>query len=227
MRSATIELADPDPGLAARRAMIDNQLRTNDVVDPVLVAALLATPREPFLPAHLHSAAYIDRALPLGTARALNPALTTARLIDDAAIVAGQSVLLIGGATGYCAALLARLGARVTAVEQDPELIAIARAALGNVAGVRLIEAPLTAGAPDHGPYDALIIDGAVETLPVALTGQLREGARIAAGLIDRGVSRLARGVAVAPSAAVGLVAFADLECVSLPGFAAPPRFSF
>ncbi len=227
MRTATIDPAESDAGYTARRAMIDNQVRTNDVVEPALVAALLATPRDAFLPQHLHASAYIDRALPLGNGRALNPVLTTARLIDDARIFAGQSVLLIGAATGYAAALLAKLGAKVTAVEQDANLLAIAATALAGNAAVTLVEASLPVGAPGFAPYDALIIDGAVEAVPAALLEQLRDGARIAVGLADRGVTRIARGVRVGTATNIGLLAFADLECVALPGFATPPRFTF
>lgn len=227
MRTVTLDRADADSGFAARKAMIDNQVRTNDVVEPGIVAALLATAREPFLPPHLHAAAYIDRALELGHGRGLNPVLTTARLIADARIEAGQTVLLIGAATGYAAALLARLGARVVAVEEDAALLALAQSALAGRDGITLVDAPLSQGAPGSGPYDALIVDGAIETLPPALLDQLRDGARVAAGLSDRGVTRLARGVRVGTAPTIGLHAFADLECVALPGFAAPPRFTF
>ncbi len=227
MRSATIDQSRADPGYAARRAMIDSQVRTNDVVEPALVTALIATPREPFLPANLHASAYIDRALTLGGGRALNPVLTTARLIDDARVAAGQHVLLIGAATGYAAALIAALGAQVTAVEEDAELLALAAPALAGRTGLTLVEGALSAGAPATAPYDVLIVDGAIQAVPAILLDQLRDGARIATGLADRGVTRLARGVRVGIAPAIGMVAFADLECVLLPGFAAPPRFTF
>lgn len=211
----------------ARRAMVDSQLRPNDVIDPVLVSALRDTPREPYLPAALQASAYVDRALPLGNGRALNPVLTTARLIADARVSAGQSVLLIGGATGYAAALLTCMGAAVTAVESDAALSELARSALGDAAGVTLVVGPLVDGAPDGAPYDALIVDGAIEILPVSLLAQLKPGARIACGLIDGAVTRLARAVAVGGEQVVRPLPFVDLECVALPGFAPPPRFTF
>ncbi len=215
-----------DPARAAREAMVDNQLRTNDVIDPALVAVLRDLPREHFLPPALHAAAYVDRALPLAGGRAINPPLTTARLIGDLAVTPGQHVLLIGAASGYAAALLAGLGARVTAVEEDAELLGLARIALAG-RGVTLVEGPLADGAPDGAPYDALLIDGAVPDLPPALLEQCRPHARIACGIIDGAVTRLARGVAVGGTQAVRPLAFADLECVRLPGFAPPPRFTF
>lgn len=217
----------PDHSSIARQAMVDSQLRPNDVIDPLLVAALRDTPREPHLPEALRASAYVDRALPLGNGRALNPALTTARLIADVHVSAGQSVLLIGGATGYAAALLAHMGVAVTVVESDAALSKLARAAIGDAAGVTLTEGPLADGAACAAPYDALIIDGAVETLPVALLAQLKPGARIACGSIDGAVTRLARAVAVGGAQPVRPLPFADLECVRLPGFASPPRFTF
>lgn len=223
----TLQQAGADNSAIARRAMVDNQLRTNDVTEAALVQALRDTPREPHLPAELQAAAYIDRALPLGNGRMLNPPLTTARLIADAQVRAGQRVLLIGAASGYAAALLARLGASVVAVEEDAGLLALARQALADVSAVHLVEAPLAAGAPDFGPYDTLIVDGAVDALPQALLAQLQPGARIACGIAGGPVTRLARAVALADGQPVRPLAFADLECGILPGFAAPPHFSF
>ncbi len=211
----------------ARGMMVDSQLRTNDVIDPQLVAALRDIAREPFLPVALHASAYVDRALPMGGGRALNPVLTTARLIAEAWVGAGQHVLLIGAATGYAAAVLARVGAKVTAVESDSAMIELAREALCDVVAVTLVEGGLVEGAADGAPYDALIIDGAVESLPVALLGQLRSGARISCGLAEGAVTRLARAVAIGGAQPVRAMPFADLECVYLPGFAPPPRFTF
>lgn len=223
----TVQATGAGASAIARRAMVDNQLRTNDVTEAALVLALRETPREPHLPAELQAAAYIDRALPLGGDRALNPPLTTARLIAEAQVQPGQSVLLIGAATGYAAALLARLGATVVAVEEDAGLMSRAQQTLTDVAAVRLVQAPLTAGAPGDAPFDVLIVDGAVAALPQALLAQLRPGARIACGIAGDAVTRLARAVALTDGQPVRPLAFADLECVILPGFAAPPRFSF
>lgn len=210
-----------------RRAMVDSQLRTSDVTQPALVAAIGAVPRERFVPEARQAAAYADRAIPLGEGRALNPPLTTARLIAEAGVRPGQRVLLIGAATGYAAAVLVRLGAQVTAVEESAEPLVQARAMLGEQAGVTLVEAPLSAGAPEGAPYDVLIVDGAVERLPATLVAQLADGARISTGVVDRGVTRLARAVRIAGVDQVHPLPYADLECVVLPGFATPPSFQF
>ncbi len=219
-----------NPGAAAmREAMVSSQLRTTGVDDLRVIGAMATVAREDFVPAASRALAYRDAAVPLGRARFLNTPLATARLINEAGIIAEDRVLLIGAATGYAAALVARLGARVTAVEEDAELLAAARTALAatdlNGGTVELVEAPLAAGHADGGPYDVLLVDGAVEELPGALVVQLRVDGRIATGLVDRGVTRLATGRRTEGGA--GTMAFSDAECVVLPGFARAAAFRF
>ena len=99
---------------------------------------------------------------------------------------------------------------------------------MAGVAGVTLVEGPLEAGAADGAPYDALIIDGAIEQLPAALVAPLADGARVVAGFAaPAGLSHLARGVRIAGTDAVHCIAFAELESVPLPGFERPRRFTF
>lgn len=207
-----------------RAAMIDSQLRTNDVIDPAVVGAMGALAREAHVPPALASVAYMDRPIALGEGRALNPPLVTGRMLVAAAIRPGQRVLLIGAATGYTAALLAALGAEVHAVEERADLLDAARTATAN-ADIHWIEGPLAAGAPDAGPFDRIIIDGAVEALPDALIAQLAEGGRIVAARRDGAVSRLLQGVKT--GGAVALRSFADMDVAPLPGFAAPKGFQF
>lgn len=209
---------------AMRAAMIDSQLRTNDVIDPDVVAAMAAVPREAFVPAALSGVAYMDRAIALGDGRALNPPLVTGRLLVEAAVQPGMRVLLVGAATGYTAALLAKLGAEVHAVEERADLIEAARAAAGDSA-IAWTQGPLAAGAPKAAPFDRIIIEGAVETLPDALVAQLAEGGRIVAARRDGSVSRLVQGVKAGGT--VALRAFADMDVAPLPGFAAPKGFRF
>lgn len=208
-----------------RQAMVSSQLRTNAVSDARVVTAMATVPRERFLPDTPPALAYRDSALPLGGGRFQNPPLATGRLLNEAEILSADRVLLIGAATGYTAALLAHLGARVTAVESDPALLAIARAALAGVPEVELIEAPLEQGHAAGAPYDVLLIDGAVEQIPDALIDQLRVGGSIGTGLVERGVTRLAAGRRTAGGH--GVQAFVDGECVVLPGFARPAAFRF
>lgn len=210
-----------------RRAMIDNQLRPNGVNEPALLRAIAVVDRMRFTELVDPALAYGDRPIALGGGRALNPVLTTARLLLDLAVRPGQRVLLVGAATGYAAALLSALGAEVAALETDENLIARARELLADDPRVTLFTGALADGATSAAPFDAMLIDGAIETLPPALSAQVRPGGRLATGVNDRGVTRLARGVRVAAQDAVQLVDFADLECVRLPGFSPPPRFRF
>ncbi len=201
-----------------RAAMVESQLRTSDVDDPRVIAAMACVPREDFVPAERRAMAYVDRSIPLAGGRALNPPLATGRLLKEAQVEQGDRVLLIGAATGYSVALLSALGAKVTAVEVEdgPQLTA---------ENVVIVRGPLAAGAPDGAPYDILFIDGAVEQVPAALIAQLADGARVVTGLVERGVTRLCSGRVV--SGVLGLVSLTDLEMVVLPGFAAPERFVF
>ena len=127
-----------------RAAMIDSQLRTNDVIDSAIVAAMGSVAREAHVPAALSGVAYMDRAITLGEGRVLNPPLVTGRLLVAAEIRAGMRVLLIGAATGYTAALLAKLGAEVHAVEEQAALLGTARATVTDT-GIQWIEGPLAA----------------------------------------------------------------------------------
>jgi len=222
MTQATIEQADFGK---MREAMVASQLRTNAVNDPRVVAAMARVPREAFVPESLRRMAYRDTALPVAHGRAVNLPIAIGKMLTQARIGPLDRVLLIGAASGYTAAVVALLANAVVAVESDPALLAIARPALASYANVELIEGDLGAGHAAGAPYDRLIVDGAVEHLPQALVEQLRPGGRAVAGLIDRGVTRLATGVR--SEGGFGLAAFADVDCVTLPGFARPKAFTF
>lgn len=216
---------DPISTRAMRHAMVTSQLRTNAVSDTRVVAAMASIPREDFLPPDARRLAYRDTAIPVGAGRAVNPPMATGRLLTQAELDEGDRVLLIGAAGGYTAAVLAELVARVTAVESDATLLAIAGAALADAANVTLVQGELRDGAPVDAPYDVLVIDGAVEQLPPALLAQVRDGGRVVTGLSERDVTRLASGRKT--PGGFGLLSFADAECVSLPGFAPAPGFRF
>ena len=207
-----------------RSAMIDSQLRTNDVIDPAVVTAMSTVPREAHVPAALASVAYMDRAIALGQGRALNAPLVTGRMLVAAAIRPGMRVLLVGSATGYTAALLAALGAEVHAVEEQGELMAAARSAVTHD-NIHWVEGPLTAGAPDAAPFDRIIVEGAIDALPEALAAQLTEGGRLVAARREGAVTRLVQGVKA--GGAIPLRSFADMDVAPLPGFAAPAGFQF
>lgn len=209
---------------AMRHAMVVSQLRTSAVSDPAVVAAMGRVPREAFVPAAQAEVAYRDAPLPLPGGRAINPPLITGRLLTAAELQPTDRVLLVGAAMGYGAAVVARLVDSVVALEEDATLAAAAHAALAGEA-VDVVEGPLNAGWAQGAPYDVIVIDGAVEVVPDAIVEQLAPGGRLTTGVVDRGVTRLALGRRT--EGGFGLVDFADLGCVELPGFAKPKTFHF
>jgi protein-L-isoaspartate(D-aspartate) O-methyltransferase len=226
MSSTASQPSMSQPSLEAmRHAMVASQLRPNAVNDPRVVAAMDRVPREAFLPAGAADLAYRDTAVPLGHGRFQNVPIATGRLLTEAFLEPTDRVLLIGAAGGYTAAVLAQLVASVVAVESDAEMASLARAALAGTPAVTVVQGPLEAGHAAGAPYDVLVIDGSVEQVPDAIVSQVRSGGRAVAGIIDRGVTRLTSGRRTAGG--FGLVPFADIECVALPGFSRPKPFSF
>lgn len=214
-----------DAAHSMRHAMVASQLRTNSVSDVRVVEAMARLPRESFVPEEHRAIAYRDTLLPLGGGRRQNSPLATGRLLTEAQIRATDHVLLVGAAGGYAAAVLAEMAASVVALDEDAALLTIARAALSDAGNVTLVEGPLAAGWVAAGPYDVIVIDGAVEHVSDALVAQLKDGGRIATGVEDRGITRLATGRKTAGG--FGLNEFADIECAVLPGFAKPRTFQF
>lgn len=217
-------MSDPD-FQAMRRAMVESQLRTNAVNDPRVTAAIEAVAREEFVPAERRTTAYIDRAVPLSGGRAMNPPLATARLIVEAGIGPSDKVLVVGAASGYAAAIVAGLAGSVVALESDAGLVAAAKVQLKGLANVTVASGDLTKGAAKGGPYDVILIDGAVEDVPESLSRQLAEGGRLAAGIVENGVTRLAIGYKSGD--VIGYDRIMDAEAVVLPGFAKPRGFAF
>lgn len=206
-----------------RQAMVASQLRPNAVNDPRVVAAMAAVERERFVPADRVPIAYTDIIVPLGGGRALNSPMATGRLLTELHPEPGDRALLIGAATGYAAAVLARLVASVVALDTDSEFGGVVAPDLGPK--VERVSGPLQEGWAAGAPYDLILIDGAVETVPPSIIAQLAENGRLAAAVLEAGVSRLSVGRRAGTG--FGLAAFADAEAVRLPGFAPPPAFKF
>jgi protein-L-isoaspartate(D-aspartate) O-methyltransferase len=207
-----------------RRAMVASQLRTTGVNDPRVIAAMGEVPRERFVPEERRALAYADALVPLTPGRALNPPMALGRMLTEARLRGTERSLVIGAATGYSAAVLARLAASVVALEEDAELAAFARQALHGT-NVELVKGPLAKGYSRGGPYDFILIDGAAEHVPQAIVEQVADGGAISLALLDEGVTRLAIGRVVAGT--FGIIVFADAEAASLPGFDKPRIFSF
>ena len=210
-----------------RRMMVDTQIRPSDVTKYPIIEAMLHVPREMFVPERLREAAYVGENLDLGGGRALLDPRTLAKMLEALNVTPADLVLDVGAGTGYAAAVLARLAEAVVAVEEDPGLAKEAEAALAEagVDNVAVVTGDLAEGAAKHGPYDAILLGGAVETLPAAITDQLAENGRIAALFqVGRlGVVRVGRKID-------GAVMWRDAFNASapvLPGFAAKAAFAF
>ena len=169
----------------ARQKMVDGQVRTSDVTDSRILDAMLALPRENFVPENKRALAYLDLDLDVAEGgaqkRFLVKPVLTAKLLQAAELNGSDNVLIVGAASGYAAAVAARLAGKVTATESDPMLCAkatstIASLGLGNVT-FRTAEA--AAGDSVGAPYDAIILNGATEVMPDGLCRQLKEGGRL------------------------------------------------
>ena len=207
-----------------RAAMVSGQLRTNAVTNPAVLKAMETVERQDFVPVDRAALSYVDVPVPLGGGRWLNAPLATGRLLCEADPKVGQTVLIIGGAAGYAVALLKEMGVAVVAVEEG-SLAEDLTAHFAGQDGVTIVSGPLTQGHVNAAPYDAIVVDGAVERVPEALWDQLKDGGHLVAGINDRGVTRLSSG---RKSGASGVMTpFLDVEAAHLPGFAPAASFKF
>jgi protein-L-isoaspartate(D-aspartate) O-methyltransferase len=218
---------------AARRIMVDSQVRPNDVTDLRLIAAMQALPRERFLPAEHADLAYLDFDVPATVAEAGKPTrrllkpMVLAKLIQAAEIAEGDHVLDVGCATGYSSAILGRLAHAVVALEQDAGLAELARDNLRALGGIMVEVAigPLSAGWPSQAPYDVIVLNGAFDITPKALLRQLKPGGRLV-GVLGRGPLGKAMLYCSIGGESGGRPIF-DAAAPLLPGFTAPAAFVF
>jgi protein-L-isoaspartate(D-aspartate) O-methyltransferase len=216
---------------AARRIMVDSQIRTSDVTDVRIITAMLELPRERFVPEASADLAYIDGEVPLSVAerrgrRLLKP-MVLAKMVQALGVRAIDHVLDVGCATGYSAALLARLAASVIALEEDAGLAGLARKNLDAVgdANIEVVTGPLAEGFTARAPYDVIFLDGASEIEPRALFGQLKEQGRLIA-VVGRPPATRAMLYRRIEGDVSGWPVF-DAAAPLLPGFAAPMEFVF
>lgn len=218
---------------AARRNMVEGQIRTNRVNDLPIVAAMLEVARERFAPPAWQAVAYSDRAIPLGDhaaalahrGRVMLPPMAMARLLQAAHVAPGDAVLHVGCNTGYGTALLARLAGRIVALEEDSGLAERASANLAGIAQVKVVQGPLAAGWAAEGPYDVIFVEGGVERLPDGLAPQLADDGRMVVIANRAGTSR-GEIVRRAGDTLSGFPVF-DAVAPVLPGFAQPAEFVF
>ncbi len=216
---------------AARRMMVDGQIRPNDVHDLRIIAAMLEIPRERFVPASHAEFAYADLDLPLGTneqpARRLLKPMVLAKMAQAAAVGASDRVLDVGCAMGYSSAVLARLAQSVVALEEDPVLAKSAEQALSDLhtSNVSVVNGPAIKGWPARAPYDVIFLDGATEVVPKSLFGQLKEEGRLIA-IMGRGPAGRVILYRCVGGNVSGWPVF-DAAAALLPGFAEPSTFVF
>jgi protein-L-isoaspartate(D-aspartate) O-methyltransferase len=214
-----------------RRNMVESQLRTSDVTDRRILAAMLDVPREAFVPPHLRALAYMDGDIRLPAAQGVRGARTMlaprtfARLIDLARIERGDVVLDVGSASGYSAAVLGRLAETVVALENEPDLVASSAKAFNDLSAdnVAVVQGPLAAGWPSAGPYAVIVLEGSVAEVPGALLNDLKDGGRLVGVQSDGAVSRAVVYTRSADCFDMR-VAF-DVAAPPLPGFEKAPVF--
>lgn len=185
---------------AARRAMIDSQLRTSGVNEPWVLSRMAAVPREDFVPAAARDVAYTDRAVPLDGGAMLAAPLVHARMLAEAKPTAADRVLVIDGGSGYLPALISGLAGEI--VVASPADMAKAK-----------------------GPFTLLVIDGAAEQIPDTVAKMLSDDGRVVTGLVENGVTRLAIGRKAA--GAIALLPLAEIGIPRLAAFDKPKAWSF
>lgn len=216
-----------------RKNMVESQVRPSDVTDRRIIRAMLELPRELFAPERFRELAYMDGAVPLtpaghaGARRALLSARVLAKLVQAAEISSTAAVLDIGAGTGYSSALLAQLAGRVVALESDGTLATAARETLRQVGAeaVTVVEGALPQGCPDEGPYDAILIEGAVEVVPPELLDQLKDGGRLVGIVGGRSSGRAT--VWRRDGTTFGRTTIFDASADVLPGFEEARAFAF
>ncbi|HET7887492.1 MAG TPA: methyltransferase domain-containing protein [Bradyrhizobium sp.] len=215
----------------ARQKMVDGQVRPSDVTDIRIIEAMLAIPREAFVPEAQRSLAYLDLDIDVsaggGTKRFLVRPAVTAKMLQAAGIGETDRVLVVGCASGYLAALAARLAQTVTATECDSALAAIAAANLAalGLGNVSVKPAPVADGDSANAPFDVILLNGAAEIAPESLYRQLKEGGRLVGAFALPGPQRAM--IVTSSHGDFGHRALFDTAIPVLPGLERPPAFVF
>lgn len=213
---------------AARKHMVDSQVRTNDVTDPRIQRAFEIVPRERFLPAELRTQAYIDREVVYAAGRSMPTARDFSKLLDALDIRPSDLILDVACGSGYSTAILAALGEMVVAVERDEALAALAQenwSAIG-ADNTAVIAGDPKDGAAKQGPFDVIVISHAIEVEPAALLKQLKEGGRLGAFFRRGGVAKGC--VWRRAGSAAGMAEIFDASArTALDGFTRPKTFVF
>ena len=164
-----------------RTMMVDTQVRPSDVTKFPIIDAMLSVPREAFVPDEKRDVAYVGENVDLGNGRVELEPRSLAKLLDALDIQNDELVMDLGCGLGYCAAVLAKLGDFVVAVEEDEAMAGEAEAALASVGAdnVAVMTGALVEGNAKNGPYDVILVGGSVEHMPDTILEQVKEGGRI------------------------------------------------
>lgn len=212
---------------AARRTMmVDTQVRPNDVTKYPIIEAMLNVKREAFVPDARREAAYISENIEIADGRVLLEARNFSKMLDALNIQSDELVLDIGAGLGYSSAVIARLAEAVVAVEDEAlAKLAEAKLAEAGVDNAAVVAGGLAEGAPKHGPYDVIILEGGVEEVPAAVLAQLKEGGRVAAIFMDDALGTVKIGHKMDGNVAWRFAFNATAPL--LPGFAKEKSFEF
>ena len=165
--------------ILARSNMVKGQLQTCGIDSQNITDIITQVKREDFVPDEYRDTAYVDGDIPLGRGRYIVSPFVFSSLLTEAKLFPSDKVLIIAGNLGYSAAVISQLASHVTTVEQRPDLVNKARQNLKNFDNVEVVTAPLTAGYPNHQPYDVIIIEAIIEHIPDDILSQLAEGGSV------------------------------------------------
>jgi protein-L-isoaspartate(D-aspartate) O-methyltransferase len=212
----------------ARFNMIEQQIRTWEVLDQDILSLLSIVKREDFVPPAYRSMAFVDTEVPLPKGQSMLAPKVEARLLQELAVQRHERVLEVGSGSGYMAALLAHRAQHVTTVEIDPDLAAFATENLKRawVMNATVLNADASKALPVDGPFDAIVLSGSVAEVPRSLLGQLKPGGRLTAIV---GQLPIMQAVLVTRGRESGFASVELFDTVAprLVGFGEPSRFSF
>jgi len=209
-----------------RTTMVDTQVRPSDVTKYTIIDAMLSVPREAFVPDNKRTQAYVGEHVEIGAGRVVLDPRVLAKMLDALDLKDDELVLDLGCGLGYGAALLSRMAEAVIGVEEDAGLATEAQARLADKGADNVVveTSTISKGAAAHGPYDAILIEGAVETLPAQIEDQLKDGGRICAIFADGALGTVKMGIKTG-----GVITWRMLfnaTAPTLPGFTKPAEFS-
>ena len=209
-----------------RRMMVDTQIRPSDVTKFPIIEAMLAVPREAFVADAQREAAYADNNIDIAPGRVLLEPRTLAKMLDAIDVQPDELVLDVACGMGYSTAVVARVAQMVIGVEADESLASGAQDQLSAVSADNAIVhiGALAEGAAEHGPYDVIMVQGGVETMPEALLNQLKDGGRIIAIFMSGALGEVKIGYKSADQISWRLAFNAGAPV--LPGFEAAKEFA-